>query len=114
MNVSIAECLYIDLSFVASMIDLMAPTRCYVNAMVKNDLKMCRTEVHQPLNRSFNIPRLIIWNCQGPFTLTENLRVPDIRREKKASLDTEPSNVTVGRSRVRSKVLGTKWASQSS
>lgn len=50
MNVYIAECLYIDLSFVASMIDLMAPTRFNVN-----DLKMCRTEVHQPLNRSVNI-----------------------------------------------------------
>jgi hypothetical protein len=55
MNVYIAECLYIDLSFVASMIDLTALTRCNVNDMVKYDLKMRRTKVHQPLNRSVNI-----------------------------------------------------------
>lgn len=57
MNVYIAETLYIDLSFVASMIDLMAPTRCNVNDMVKDDLKMRRTEVHQPLHRSVNRQR---------------------------------------------------------
>jgi hypothetical protein len=75
--------------------------------MVKNNLKMRRAEVHQPLNRSVSIPRLIIWNCQEFFALTENLSVPNLRRAKKAPLDTGPSNVTVGRSRIRSKVLGT-------